>query len=364
MLALYAASAQAQEAQPKIGSQAPALASPAIDAPSAGPSISATSEADAASPSAPSVAETGQGGLTAPAPTETGPIQAAETNASPAPAVGGIGISDLPSGAQPLDLSAPSLGSVAGQAAPTDIAPVQSPEGADLDTVSDAPDATPELATSTLGVSARAMEFLRNGGPALWAIAALSVVTLALILWKIWRLALAGAWSRGQAAQAADIFETSGIGPALALVNNRRGIRSQVMATTLRSLNTMSVDVAREETARVAKRQLGEARVGLGALELISTVAPLLGLLGTVLGMIAAFQALQAAGSRADPTLLAGGIWEALLTTAAGMAVAIPATAALTWFEAVIERMRQDIEDNATRLFVLSRDETLALAAQ
>jgi len=189
-------------------------------------------------------------------------------------------------------------------------------------------------------------------------------VTLALILWKIWRLALAGAWTRGQAVRAVEVYEARGPGPALEFVENRRGIRSQVMATTLRCLNKMSVDAAREETARVAKRHLGEARVGLGALELISTVAPLLGLLGTVLGMIAAFQALQATGARADPTLLAGGIWEALLTTAAGMAVAIPATAALTWFEAVIERLRQDIEDNATRLFVSTQSSTLALAAQ
>lgn len=221
-----------------------------------------------------------------------------------------------------------------------------------------------EPAVVVLSASERAMEFLENGGPALWAIAALSVITLALIFWKIWRLALAGAWAHGQAARAVEVFEFQGPGPALELVENRRGIRSQVMATTLQCLKTMSVDVAREETARVAKRRLGEARIGLGALELISTVAPLLGLLGTVLGMIAAFQALQAAGARADPTLLAGGIWEALLTTAAGMAVAIPASAALTWFESVIERMRQDIEDNATRLFVSTQSDRTALAAQ
>ena len=83
-------------------------------------------------------------------------------------------------------------------------------------------------------------------------------------------------------------------------------------------------------------------------------MAPLLGLLGTVLGMIAAFQALQEAGNRADPAMLAGGIWEALLTTAAGMAVAIPASAALTWCEAVIDSIRTDMEDLAARIFVAS----------
>ncbi|WP_010140285.1 MotA/TolQ/ExbB proton channel family protein, partial [Oceanicola sp. S124] len=65
-----------------------------------------------------------------------------------------------------------------------------------------------------------------------------------------------------------------------------------------------------------------------------------------------AFQALQEAGSNADPSMLAGGIWEALLTTAAGMAVAIPASAALTWFEAVLDNLRTDLEDLSARIFV------------
>ncbi|WP_146346806.1 MotA/TolQ/ExbB proton channel family protein [Phaeobacter marinintestinus] len=212
--------------------------------------------------------------------------------------------------------------------------------------------------------SGAALTFLRNGGPALWAIAALSVVTLALILWKTWRLALIGAWSRGKAGQAVTAVERQDPKGALAIVAGRRGIRSKVVATALTAIATLPEDRAREETARVAKREIASARVGLGALELISTIAPLLGLLGTVLGMIAAFQALQAAGSRADPALLAGGIWEALLTTAAGMAVAIPASAALTWFESVIDRIRRDIEDSATRLFIAQGSEHLRLAAE
>jgi len=67
--------------------------------------------------------------------------------------------------------------------------------------------------------------------------------------------------------------------------------------------------------------------------------------------MIAAFQALQDSGSRADPAALAGGIWEALLTTAAGMAVAIPAGVALVWFESLCDRLQGDMEDTATRIF-------------
>ena len=226
------------------------------------------------------------------------------------------------------------------------------------------PAAQPELAQLANDASAKALKFLRDGGPSIWAIAALSVITLALILWKIWRLALIGAWSRGKAADAVAAYERGDRAAALAIVQNRIGVRSKVVTAALIATASLQEDRAREETARVAKLHLASAATGLGALELIATIAPLLGLLGTVLGMIAAFQALQAAGSKADPALLAGGIWEALLTTAAGMAVAIPASAALTWFEAVISRIRRDLEDSATRIFVASQPDQLALAAE
>ena len=108
----------------------------------------------------------------------------------------------------------------------------------------------------------------------------------------------------------------------------------------------------REETERFARQLIVEARSGLRALDVVATVAPLLGLLGTVLGMIEAFQALQESGARADPSALAGGIWEALLTTAAGMAVAIPAALALAWFESLVDRVSADVEDLATRVFL------------
>ena len=196
-------------------------------------------------------------------------------------------------------------------------------------------------------------DFLLRGGPALWAIAALSVGTAALILWKLWRLAMIGAWSRDRAERAVQTAAAGDAKGALTLAQTQQGIRARIVAAALHARATRPDAQAREDTTRIAKREIAAARSGLGALELISTVAPLLGLLGTVLGMIAAFQALQSAGSRADPALLAGGIWEALLTTAAGMAVAIPASIAVTYFDAVIDRIRQDAEDAATRIFLL-----------
>ncbi len=198
----------------------------------------------------------------------------------------------------------------------------------------------------------RLREFLETGGPALWVIAALSVMTLALILWKVWRLSLAGAWAGKATEQAVSLWCAGDADAALSLLAPRRSLRARLALAAMQAQQSnLSPADAREETTRVAKSLLSGTRGGLRALELIATIAPLVGLLGTVLGMIEAFQALQAAGSRADPSALAGGIWEALLTTAAGMAVAIPASMALTWFESVVERVQTDMEDAATRIF-------------
>jgi biopolymer transport protein ExbB len=118
----------------------------------------------------------------------------------------------------------------------------------------------------------------------------------------------------------------------------------------MQASQTLPPEDARDETTRVARGALMDAGSGLRALDLIATIAPLVGLLGTVLGMIEAFQALQDSGARADPSALAGGIWEALLTTAAGMAVAIPASMALSWFDSINDRLAHDFDDLATRV--------------
>ena len=193
--------------------------------------------------------------------------------------------------------------------------------------------------------------FLERGGPAMWAIFGLSVLTLTLILWKIWRFSVRGVWS-GAPRSALEMWRSGQPHDALAVVVNRRTVRGQFAAAAMQT--TLDPDLtprdARDETTRRAKGALAEAAGGLRAIELIATIAPLLGLFGTVLGMIAAFQALQEAGSRADPGTLAGGIWEALLTTAAGRGVAIPAAAALVWVEAQADRLRRDLEDIATQV--------------
>lgn len=175
------------------------------------------------------------------------------------------------------------------------------------------------------------IDFLTKGGPALWAIALLSVLTVAIGLWRVSELFRAGVWSRKPGGRPTDrIAEV-----AVNVLQNRDFDR----------------EMAQNEVTRVAKREISDMRRGIRALELIAAIAPLIGLLGTVLGMIRAFQALQEAGSAVDPSILAGGIWEALLTTAAGMAVAIPASVLVSWFESIGEQEQARMEDRAVQVF-------------
>ena len=199
----------------------------------------------------------------------------------------------------------------------------------------------------------RLMAFVAMGGPVMWAIALLSVLTVALILWKIMRLLSFGAWSGGRhTARALDLWAAGQTAAAIAALTDRGSLRARLALAAMQAALNPALDqtAAEAETGRVARGLLVQARAGARGLELAETIGPLLGLLGTVTGMIAAFQALQEAGSRADPAALAGGIWEALLTTAAGMAVAIPASIALAWFDSVVDGLRHDMEDSATRI--------------
>lgn len=317
-------------AAPLAAQQTEAPAAPSFEAPAA-PTVPEADTGPAATQS-PDIAQDGAGATaepadTAPATASTDADSASDPAATTEAANGAPATSDVPAAAD-----------------------LRSDTPATADIPAEAPAAeVPQDALS------RALAFLENGGPAIWAITALSVITLALILWKTWHLSLAGAWSRKPSAEAVALWEQGRATEALRRLEKRRGLRSRLARTALEARMQLDDASAREETSRVAKRLLADQSSGLRALELIATIAPLLGLLGTVLGMIAAFQALQEAGNRADPALLAGGIWEALLTTAAGMAVAIPASAALTWFESVIDAVRADMEDLAARIFVAER---------
>lgn len=95
-------------------------------------------------------------------------------------------------------------------------------------------------------------------------------------------------------------------------------------------------------------------------LELIAMISPLLGLLGTVMGMIQSFQALEMAQGAANASVLAGGIWQALLTTAVGLLVAIPAAVGATLLASRAESAAQMIENSVGRLMLVEENPNAA----
>lgn len=95
------------------------------------------------------------------------------------------------------------------------------------------------------------------------------------------------------------------------------------------------------ETAAV--KELAFLDRGMSALAAVVTLAPMMGFLGTVSGMVSAFDAIALAGT-VDPKLVASGISEALITTETGLAIAIPVSAAHTWFTNMINSYTRNME--------------------
>ncbi|WP_375174012.1 MotA/TolQ/ExbB proton channel family protein [Pseudooceanicola sp.] len=175
------------------------------------------------------------------------------------------------------------------------------------------------------------------GGPVVMILIAVSVVTLAVVLYKIWQFAAAGVGRHKALTQAVNAWD--------------RGDRAAAREALGKSTSYLAPVVDMAFTAGVgsgtSERLEAEAEIrfaglerGLRYLDSVAQLAPLLGLFGTVLGMIEAFQALQDAGSQVDPSILAGGIWVALLTTAVGLVVAMPTAVVLSWLEGRMDAER------------------------
>jgi biopolymer transport protein ExbB len=211
------------------------------------------------------------------------------------------------------------------------------------------------------------------GGPVTALMLLMSVVATCLILAKLWELAGYGRNRSVLAEQTLEQLRNSYTpkdrNEALLLVRNRRAPRLQALATALQlsQPGNMALQDIQEETLRIARKSLNQMNMGLRPLEVIANLSPLMGLFGTVLGMIEAFQAMEAAGSQVDPSVLSGGIWQALLTTAVGLAIAIPVSLIHSAFERSTEREAQETQDNLEQLFHImaqQRDMTAATSAQ
>jgi len=181
--------------------------------------------------------------------------------------------------------------------------------------------------------------FIELGGWVVAVLLGLSVLSGAVILWKLAHLRMLGV-GRGTQLQAALVPLSHGQTAATRDALTRLG--DPLARLALRALASSAPPTSlRDRLHSEAEGELARAETGLRFLDAVAQVAPLLGLFGTVLGMIEAFQALQGAGAAVDPALLAGGIWVALMTTAVGLAIAMPVSLILTAFEARIAAHRR-----------------------
>lgn len=196
-------------------------------------------------------------------------------------------------------------------------------------------------------------DLLDKGGVVVAILLCISVVALTITFAKLWQFALAGVGRHRNAQQAVAYWNVGQRDKAYQIAVSDRSPVADALAHAMRGLMKPQVpeEKVREDVERVCLTHLSELRAYLRALDMIAQIAPLLGLFGTVLGMIGAFQSMADAGSQVDPANLAGGIWVALLTTAVGLAVAIPASVMLSLFEGRLEREQTAFEKIVTELF-------------
>lgn len=194
---------------------------------------------------------------------------------------------------------------------------------------------------------------LKLGGPVALILVLMSCVATVLSLFKLYQFFSRGV-GRHRAAQAALGKWTNGNrDDALKDAQAARSPVSSVLAAAMQKLNGNMRHSAtiKDEVLRLALDEIRSLRTYLRGIELIAQTAPLLGLLGTVIGMIEAFNTLESSGSAVNPAQLAGGIWTALLATALGLSVAIIFSLVGAWFESRVENERAEMESLLTGVF-------------
>ncbi|MFT6676085.1 MAG: biopolymer transport protein ExbB [Sulfitobacter sp.] len=195
------------------------------------------------------------------------------------------------------------------------------------------------------------------GGPVVVILMAVAVLTLAVSLYKIWQFWMAGVGRHRALRDAVSAWDQGDRGMAQAALARSTSYLAPVVEMTFAAPTTMVERLHAEAETRFAQLERG-----FRLLDSVAQLAPLLGLFGTVLGMIEAFQSLQGAGAQVDPSILAGGIWVALLTTAVGLVVAMPTALVLSWLEGRMEAERVIADKAILTVLQPTQDVTTATA--
>ncbi|MCB1151220.1 MotA/TolQ/ExbB proton channel family protein [bacterium] len=191
-------------------------------------------------------------------------------------------------------------------------------------------------------------ELIRSGNVMMIPLGLCSLVGLTVFLERLYALRRGRIVYPEVAEAVATLDAGPDLGVAKAILDRKPGPFSNIVRAGLDHADddwTIVRDVlqeaGRQEAVRISRN--------LGVLETVAAVAPLLGLLGTVFGMIRVFSAVSSAGL-GDPELLSGGISEAMITTAAGLIIGIPALVAYNWLRGRADAIIFELEQHATSL--------------
>jgi len=175
-----------------------------------------------------------------------------------------------------------------------------------------------------------------------------ALLGLIVIVWKLVDLTTKASRTRKFLREVDALIAQRKIPQALAVARDSNSPAARILAAGLERHDEGSERVMKA-IENVGLIEMASLENGLVWLATVSNVAPLLGFLGTVIGMIQAFQAIESAGE-VEPTVVAGGIKVALITTAFGLAIAIPINIAHNYFVTRIDRLVLDMEESAQKM--------------
>ncbi|MBL7068704.1 MAG: MotA/TolQ/ExbB proton channel family protein [Candidatus Omnitrophica bacterium] len=194
--------------------------------------------------------------------------------------------------------------------------------------------------------------WLQKGGIIVYLILFCSILALAIFIERIWQLRRARINTVKFMSEIGTTLKENKIKEAVDICGRTKGPIARILKAGILKHDRSKAEI-KEAIEDTGLHEVPELEKNIGALATIAHITPLLGLLGTVLGMMRAFQVIQekaAASYPVNPGDLAGGIWEALITTVAGLSVAIPTFVAYNFLVSRVGRIVLDMERSSTDL--------------
>lgn len=195
-------------------------------------------------------------------------------------------------------------------------------------------------------------DIIREGGPLMWPIMLCSVVALAIAIERFWSLRRATIDTREFMDTMRTVLRQNRIQDAVQVCDETDGPIARITKAGLLKHRHSKADI-REAIEDAGHLEIPRLEKYLSALATCANVAPLLGLLGTVAGMIEAFNQIKHKQGQVNPSDLANGISNALITTAAGLSIAIPTIVVYNYFVARVDNMIVEMEISSSELVEL-----------